>query len=92
MGSTQGTRLTKVDDEPDFMLRISKTPGAYGRAGGDWYCTTPNGLFGNISRHQVVEHEDGTITVNPSILVTSGFNKREPSWHGYLERGVWRSV
>lgn len=42
----------------------------------------------NLSRHTVVEHEDGTITVSPSILITGGGR----SWHGYLERGVWREV
>ena len=88
----QGTRLRKVDGEEDFLFRVSETPGAYGSANGeDWFCTTPNGLFGNISKHTVTEHDDGTITVSPSILVTSGHNKREPTWHGFLERGVWRS-
>ena len=87
----QGNRLVKVGDEEDFLLRISQTPGAYGTANGaDWFCTTPNGLFGNISKHTVTEHDDGTVTVSPSILVTSGSNGREPSWHGFLERGVWR--
>lgn len=36
--------------------------------------------------HVVTEHEDGTITVEPSILC------RTCGWHGYLERGVWREV
>jgi hypothetical protein len=86
-----GIRLRKTDSEKDFLLRISQTPLAYGTANGtDWFCTTPNGLFGNISRHSVTEHEDGTITVSPSILVTSGRDGRAPSWHGFLERGVWR--
>jgi hypothetical protein len=39
--------------------------------------------------HTIVEHEDGTITVSPSILVTGSHGKQ---WHGYLERGVWREV
>jgi hypothetical protein len=39
----------------------------------------------------VVEHEDGTITVSPSILVsTSRDGKPLEVWHGFLERGVWR--
>lgn len=87
----KGTRLTPIEGEPDFLWRISQTTGAYGTANRvDWFCTTPNGLFGNISKHTVTEHEDGTITVSPSILVTSGRDARAPSWHGYLERGVWR--
>lgn len=87
----QGTRLTKIDGEEDFLYRIATTPGAYGSVNGkDWFCTTPNGLFGNISKHSVTEHGDGTISVSPSILVTSGSKHSEPKWHGYLERGVWR--
>lgn len=86
-----GTRLTKIEGEDGFLYRIAQTPGAYGSADGkDWFCTTPNGLFGNISKHTVTEHEDGTTTVSPSILVTSGRDHGQPSWHGYLERGVWR--
>jgi hypothetical protein len=44
-------------------------------------------MLANLSRHDVVEHEDGTITVSPSILVTQGEGRQ---WHGYLERGIWR--
>lgn len=45
----------------------------------------------DLSSHQVVEHEDGTITVSPSI----GHHGNTPEgnrvyWHGFLERGVWR--
>jgi hypothetical protein len=50
---------------------------------------TPNGHVGDVSRHEVTEHEDGTITVSPSILVSDATGEL---WHGYLERGVWRSV
>jgi hypothetical protein len=84
-----GTRLHYQPVEPDFVWRIAETPGAYGSANGrDWFCTTPNGMLGNLGAHQVEEHEDGTITVRPSILVTGG--AKEASHHGFLERGVWR--
>lgn len=56
---------------------------------GGWYCCTPNGYVGNLQGHDVTEHEDGTITVSPSILVSDG---EKELWHGYLERGVWREV
>jgi hypothetical protein len=55
---------------------------------GNWYAETPNGLTGFLRNHEVIEHEDGTITVSPSILVNGG---RPNAWHGYLERGVWRT-
>ena len=56
-----------------------------------WYACSPNGLLANLGNHKVTEHEDGTITVSPSILVT-GCNENGQSiqWHGYLERGTWR--
>lgn len=53
----------------------------------EWHCVTPNGHGGNLAAHDVVEHEDGTITVSPSILVSDHTGEL---WHGYLERGVWR--
>jgi hypothetical protein len=84
----QGTRLYETEGEEDFLYRIALSPCSYGEIKGHWYATTPNGLFGNLGSHTVVEHEDGTITVSPSILVQKRLDGL--SWHGYLERGVWR--
>lgn len=80
----KGTRLPDGDIETHFKT----DPGTYGRtADGAWYAVTPNGLNANLTAHEVMLHADGTISVSPSILV----NKGQPvSWHGYLERGVWR--
>ena len=66
-------------------------PGDYGRhpVDGHWMGCTPNGHLGNLSAHEVVEHEDGTITVSPSILVS---DDKGELWHGFLERGVWRKA
>lgn len=61
--------------------------GDYGRIGGVWYARPPGSHMGCLDNHEVTEHEDGTITVSPSILIDDG---RKP-WHGYLERGVWRT-
>jgi hypothetical protein len=73
-------------------------PGTYGRieVGGEnlkwiWVCTTPNGHHGSLDGHDVIEHEDGTITVSPSILIKGGPDWEE-LWHGYLEHGDWRKV
>lgn len=77
-------------------------PGEYAKLpDGTWMGATPNGHGANLSAHTVVEHEDGTITVAPSILVSRGGHHDEKGnlvrddtfvelWHGYLERGVWR--
>lgn len=75
---------------------IGKSPhelelGDYGRWAADenhWYARTPNGLLANLSNHTVQEHEDGTVTVSPSIFVNQG---KPESWHGFLERGIWRT-
>lgn len=71
-------------------------PGEYGINPVDdvWYACTPNGHYGNLSNHLVIEHDDGTITVSPSILV-SGYDYdvgKKTTWHGFLEHGVWREV
>lgn len=57
-----------------------------------WVIVTPNGAVGSLGKHNVTEHEDGTITVSPSILVYPHETNEgpHPGWHGFLERGVWR--
>lgn len=80
----QGKRHDRLDDSiPE--------PGEYGRGSdGHWQVLPPDtDLIGSLSKHDVVEHEDGTITVSPSILIR-GHSGRE--WHGWLERGIWRKV
>ena len=68
-------------------------PGDYGRGPfGIWYARPPaqiDGLIANLVKHEVIEHEDGTISVHPSIEVTRRPGER---WHGYLERGTWREA
>lgn len=75
-------------------------PGDYGRAtnlatqgrpSGWWQVRAPDGSQGSLSPnlHTVVEHDDGSITVTPSIDFSQ---RRSNGWHGYLERGTWRSV
>lgn len=61
-----------------------------------WYVVAPKPdgdgfMIGNLTKHTVREHDDGTITVAPSdgssnsILISRG----EISWHGYIDRGRW---
>jgi hypothetical protein len=73
-------------------------PGTYGKGSdGKWFGCPPQSLdsdgfplAANLSNHQVEEHEDGTITVSPSILITAAH--RSKLWHGFLERGEWREA
>lgn len=54
---------------------------------GEWFAMCPDGLsFANLRMHEVIEHDDGTITVSPSISCTI---RNVCDWHGYLKAGVW---
>ncbi len=52
-------------------LGVTEMPkGGYGKdSAGTWCVVTPNGRYGSVAKHTVVEHDDGTITVSPSILI-----------------------
>lgn len=80
--------------QPDFPHGINNDwtawpPGSYGfcttsgRTGG-WWIVDPAGSFGRLANHDVVEHDDGTITVQPSIYRADGY-------HGWLRRGIWHA-
>jgi hypothetical protein len=81
----------RTDVEPHLQQ-----PGDYGKWEGLWFCRPPwkhaGGCLGNgTSHHKVTEHEDGTITASPSILITiPGLSTGPATWHGFLEKGVWR--
>lgn len=65
--------------------------GEDGHSGEDvWLLYIPKCGLGNLKNHSVTEHEDGTITVTPSILVTGHDSGATTEVHGYLTRGVWR--
>lgn len=76
-------------------------PGDYGRATAPdikptspnswWQVCAPDGSQGSLDPkiHTVTEHEDGTITVSPSL----DFSKRERTpgaYHGHLTHGEWK--
>ena len=76
--------------------RIESPFAANGAKPGDYYLypehgwcgVAPNGNPVGLRNHAVTEHEDGTISVAPSILAYA--NVEHPEWHGHLEHGVWR--
>ncbi len=73
---------------PDEKGQLLLREGDYGKdKDGFWYVRPPGCHMGSIRNHEVTEHEDGTITVSPSILIQG-----EANWHGFLEKGVWRAV
>lgn len=84
---------------PDAKGHLHLAEGDYGfdPNAGCWEVRPPGCHAGSIREHTVTEHEDGTITVSPSILFYDadelgprGIAERRTAWHGYLEHGVWR--
>lgn len=70
----------------------SLEPGQYCLTDGKWWAVTPNGgPAACLDDHAVTEHEDGTITVSPSILADEDVVGPGRAWHGWLERGEWRA-
>ena len=84
----QGRRVCPREDGSLWLAE-----GDYGRdRSGRWQARPFGQSMGDLSNHEVIEHEDGTITVSPSILITTYDNDCKIEWHGYLERGVWRQI
>lgn len=92
--TTQGRRLADVErgklPEPwpsvgDYWREVD------GETLVEWWVVVPSAhpVPSACPGHNVVEHEDGTITVSPSLLVHYGDGE---AWHGFLERGIFREV
>lgn len=82
-------RRVYPNTERDLILAA----GDYGKdpRDGVWYVRAPGTtLLGSLANHEVMEHDDGTITAAPSIRIRSYAGDREITWHGYLQRGVWK--
>jgi hypothetical protein len=74
----------------DGDWNADRQPGEYWRNGDRWCGITPRfDHYVDVTTWTVTEHDDGTITVSPSIF---GNKDRPSAWHGFLERGVWREV
>jgi hypothetical protein len=89
----KGRRVIGPVDAYPCDIEPTLQPGDYAKwRMGLWLIVTPNGLHGSLrdTIHTIIEHDDGTITVSPSILVSLRDNLGTKSWHGYLERGIWR--
>lgn len=77
--------------DPDLAGMIHLDPGDYGKdVAGRWWARVPDDQYdmASLDAYEVTEHDDGTISVSPSIMAHHGF----AHWHGYLEHGVWREI
>ncbi len=88
---TQGRRVDVGDEwrdsRPGDYCKVPEDEGIRRKDGQPvWYLRDPRGDVGALMTHTVEEHDDGTITVKPSI------DNPPHGWHGFLERGVWREV
>lgn len=85
----------RLSDNTDHYA--DSEPGDYwfvdGRPTQDGHCLwvkDPEGNLGRCCKHEVTEHEDGTVTVEPSILVTTRRDGVDVElFHGHLRAGVW---
>ena len=100
--------MSRIDWPPDALpceVEPLLKPGDYTRhpKGSFWMLRAPNGQLGTITppMHSVEEHEDGTITVRPSLDYTGlpqeqammwFYGIRRGNWHGWLTRGKWVSA
>jgi len=86
MSAGQTTPARRVYPDPAYNGGLTLAEGDYGKdAEGLWWVRPPRCHSGVLDGHTVTEHEDGTVTVSPSIHSPG-------EWHGYLEHGVWREV
>jgi hypothetical protein len=73
----------------DEFGRLRLPEGGYGKdAAGNWFVRPPGSHMGELHAHSVTEHEDGTITVEPSI---DGRDENGCGYHGHLIRGEWQA-
>ena len=84
-----GRRVKANEGERGIAYLFEKGDYGYNDFVKIWYAMTPNGHLANLSNHKITEHDDGTITVSPSIRVLGDLDY---AYHGYLEKGIWRDA
>jgi len=87
----QAVRLADITDPHDVPGDLDDARVCYWKAGRGWWIYLPRAGAARLENHRVIEHNDQTITVSPSIgMRTTGHGAY--ARHGFLERGVWREV
>lgn len=87
MSSTQGKRRY-----PDKKGKIVLKNGEYFKTQktGNWILKTPSGVCATVKKEKITEHQDGTITISPTVYLFIDFDGK--TWRGFLTKGVWREV
>ncbi len=80
-------QATRVPD-PEF-IQWDDPNWRYWRSENGWFLNIPGCGLAALSKHDVTEHEDGTISVQPSIKTTGHRAGTPVTRHGFLTRGVW---
>lgn len=89
MSREKAIRLPDVE-RGDLPAGLDDARVCYWRCPDQWWIYLPRAGVGRLTAHNVVEHEDGTITVTPSIA--QGNPGKPWDRHGFLTAGEWREV
>jgi hypothetical protein len=88
-GTLPMMRLKEWQDPPvthGAVYRSERAPRQEGEVA-HWWLVSPVMDSGRLSpHHTVTEHEDGTITVDPSVCFDG---PGKSGFHGFLKAGVW---
>jgi hypothetical protein len=81
---TSEDRYKKMQAIPD---------GGWAYIGSEWYVRPPGcPVAASVANHDVTLHDDGTITVSPSILYSIEGCNPPYNYHGWLVHGEWRAA
>lgn len=59
---------------------------------GSWLLYIPHCGIGGLKKHTIEEHDDGTISVTPSIVMFCNRCTPDRHIHGYLTNGIWKPI
>lgn len=82
----RGANSVKAQRVED-IAEAAKTPNkiSYWKENDGWWVWMPGVGAASVRKHGATENADGTLTLNPSLLMTGGKFHR----HGYLQNGCW---
>jgi hypothetical protein len=80
-------RLADVASDNKIPGELDTGRICYWKSPTDWWLYLPKAGIGRLTNHEVTEHEDGSISVTPSIA--QGAAGQPWTRHGYLTRGEW---